>query len=87
MFYTDEQVSSQKVSQLEKKNIQKPRQEIILRKGTFDIDYGFNLAFSNSFMGSNKTRAGHVVHWVNKGGVADVCGLRDGDRIVSVSAI
>jgi len=27
----------------------------------------------------------HVVHWIEKGGPADIAGLRDGDKIINVS--
>ena len=58
---------------------------MVLKKRTNDIDYGFSLAYSNSFMGLNEPEGGHVVHWVDKGGPANVGGLRDGDKIIAVS--
>lgn len=47
-------------------------------------DFGFHLAFSNSFI-EEAAEGEHVVHWVQAGGCAEDAGLRDGDKIIAVS--
>lgn len=45
--------------------------------------FGFHLAYSESFMDDDSS-GNHVIHWVEKGGPADVAGIRNGDKIVAV---
>ena len=59
--------------------------EVTLKKDKDEDGYGFHLAYSNSFMGEDDSAGGHVIHWVGKGGPADIAGIRDGDRIICVS--
>ncbi|XP_076824134.1 uncharacterized protein LOC143470116 isoform X2 [Clavelina lepadiformis] len=59
--------------------------EVTLKKDKDEDGYGFHLAYSNSFMGEDDSAGGHVVHWVGKGGPADIAGIRDGDRIICVN--
>uniref|UniRef100_H2XRV4 PDZ domain-containing protein n=1 Tax=Ciona intestinalis TaxID=7719 RepID=H2XRV4_CIOIN len=71
-----------KTPEQKKKKVQ---HEVVLRKDRNEEGYGFHLAFSNSFSGDDNGLGGHVVHWVGKGGPADLAGVRDGDKIISVN--
>ncbi|XP_078486597.1 uncharacterized protein LOC100179724 isoform X1 [Ciona intestinalis] len=71
-----------KIQEQKKKKVQ---HEVVLRKDRNEEGYGFHLAFSNSFSGDDNGLGGHVVHWVGKGGPADLAGVRDGDKIISVN--
>lgn len=69
--------------------IKATKKEVVVSKEEFVIqrneneDWGFRLAFSNSFMGNDKAN-GHMIHWVEKGGPADSAGLRNGDKLVGL---
>jgi len=59
--------------------------DVVLKKSPNEEGYGFYLAYSNSFMDRHEFAGEHVVHWIEKGGPADIAGLRDGDKIINVS--
>ena len=72
--------------------IKATKKEVVVNKEEFVVtrnegeEWGFKLAFSNSFMGNEKAN-GHMIHWVEKGGPADSAGLRNGDKLVGLEGI
>lgn len=72
--------------------IKATKKELVVSKEEFVIqraeneEWGFRLAFSNSFMGNEKAN-GHMIHWVEKGGPADSAGLRNGDKLVGLEGV
>lgn len=68
-----------------KKEIVVSKEEFILNRDSEEEEWGFKLAFSNSFMGEEDKNDGHMIHWVEKGGPADLAGLRNGDRLIGIA--
>nr|XP_039271903.1 uncharacterized protein LOC120346265 [Styela clava] len=84
-FSTDTTATKMAPKATNTKNTETVRREIELYRDEGE-DFGFNLAFSNSFIGDSNSGS-HIVHWVEDGGPAFLAGLRDGDRIVEIEGI